>query len=102
MDEKCHVIPIIKEVVLEDAEHTQAITLVVSGMGCINCAHRVHNSLIDHPGVVKAKVSHVTAIAEVTYLPTKISLPQLIDRVSAAGDSRHTYRVVRSVSGGAP
>jgi copper chaperone CopZ len=101
MDDKCHVISFNKEVVVEGNEPTQAITLQVTGMGCVNCANRVHNSLIDHPGVVKAEVSHVTANAEITYIPTKVSVPQLIRMVAEAGDYRHTYRAVPFEAGGA-
>ena len=100
MDDKCHVIPFNKEVIVEGNEQTQAITLFVSGMGCVNCANRVHNILIDHLGVLTADVSHVIGTAKVTYIPTKISVPKLIDLVAEAGDHRHIYRVVRSEAGG--
>ena len=101
MDDKCHVILFNKDVVLEDTEHAQAITLHVTGMGCVNCANRVHNRLIDHPAVVKAEVSHVTGKAEVTFIPTKASVPQLIAMVAGAGDHRHTYRAMTFEVGGA-
>jgi copper chaperone CopZ len=100
MHDKCHVIPFSKEVVLEPNEKTQAITLEVIGMGCINCANRVHNGLVDHPGVVKAEVSHITGTAEVTYVPAKVSVPQLIVMVARAGDYRHTYRAIPWEAGG--
>ena len=100
MDDKCHVILFTKEVVLEEAEQIQAITLDVTGMGCINCAIRVHNGLIDHPGVVKADVSHVTGKAEVIYIPAKVSAPQLIGMVAEAGDHRHTYGAALFEAGG--
>ena len=92
--DKCHVIHINKEAALEEAVQVQGITLYVTGMGCINCANRVHNRLIDHPGVVKAEVSHETSEAEVTYIPTKVSVSELIAMVAEAGDHRHTYNAV--------
>lgn len=101
MDDKCHVTRFDKTVIVEGNEETQAITLYVAGMGCVNCANRVHNGLIDHLGILKAEVSHVIGTAEVTYISTKVSVPELIDLVSAAGDHRHTYRVVHSEAGGA-
>jgi len=100
MDEKCHVIPFNKEVILEDVEQLRVITLYITGMGCINCANRVHNRLIDHPGVVKAEVNHVTGKAEVTYILTKASVPQLIAMVAGAGDHRHTYSASQFEAGG--
>jgi copper chaperone CopZ len=100
MDDKCHVTRFNKEVVLEETEQAQAITLRVTGMGCVHCANRVHNRLVDHPGVVKAEVSHVTGKAEITYIPAKVSVPQLIDRVTQAGDHRHTYRAALFEVGG--
>ena len=101
MDDKCHVILFNKDIVLDDTEHTQVITLHVTGMGCVNCANRVHNRLIDHPGVVVAEVSHITAKAEVTYIPTKVSVPQLLGLIAGAGDNRHMYRAVPLELGGA-
>ena len=100
MHDKCHVILFNKEVALEETEQTQAITLNVTGMGCINCANRVHNGLIDHPGVVSAEVSHMTGKAQVNYIPAKVSLPQLIVMVARAGDYRHTYRAIPWEAGG--
>lgn len=101
MDDKCHVTFFNKEVVLEETEQAQAITLQVTGMGCIHCASRVHNSLVDHPGVIKAEVSHVTGKAAVTYLPAKIDVPHLIGMVAEAGDNQHTYRATPFEVGGA-
>jgi copper chaperone CopZ len=92
MDDRCHVVLINKEATLGESEQVQAIALHVMGMGCVNCANRVHNSLIDHPGVVRVEVSHMTGKAEVTYIPAKVNIPQLISRVAQAGDHRHTYR----------
>ncbi len=92
MDDKCHVTFFNKEVVLEKDEQARVITLLVTGMGCMNCANRVHNSLIDHPGVVTAEVSHVTGNAEVTYIPAKVDVSHLIGMVAEASDSRHTYK----------
>ena len=100
MDDKCHVTLSNKEVLLEDTEQLRVITLHITGMGCINCANRVHNSLIDHPGVVRAEVNHVTGEAEVTYILTKASVPQLIAMVAGAGDHRHTYRASQFEAGG--
>lgn len=100
MDDKCHVTRFNKEVVLEETDQAQAITLHVTGMGCVNCANRVHNRLIDHPGVVVAEVSHITSKAEVTYIPTEVSVPQLLGMVAGAGDHRHTYRAVLFDVGG--
>lgn len=96
MDDKCHVVLFTKEVVLEAAEETQVITLYITGMGCFNCANRVHNSLIGHPSVIAAAVSHVMGKAEVAFIPAKVSIPQLIRMVERASDHWHTYRAVGS------
>jgi copper chaperone CopZ len=94
MDDKCHVTRANKEVIVDETEHTKVTTLYVTGMGCVNCANRVHNSLIDHPGVIKAEVSHVTAQADVTYIPAKVDVSRLLHLVEAAGDNRHSYWAV--------
>ena len=92
MDDKCHVILFNKEVVLEEADQVKRITLDITGMGCIHCANRVHNSLIDHPGIVRAEVSHMTGKAEVIYIPTKVDVSHLIGIVAEASDNRHSYK----------
>ncbi len=100
MHDKCHVILFNKEVALKETEQTQAITMNVTGMGCINCANRIHNGLIDHPGVIAAEVSQVTGKADVTYIPDRVTVSQLISMVAGAGDYRHTYRAVLGEAGG--
>jgi len=97
MDDKCHVILFNKEVVLEEADQVQRITLDITGMGCTYCANRVHNSLIDHPGIVRAEVSHMTGKAEVIYIPTKVDVSHLIDIVAQASDNRHSYKALFSI-----
>ena len=92
MTDNCHVTRLNKQVILEANAEVETITLHVTGMGCPNCANRVHNRLIDHPGVVEAEVDHETGKAEVAYLPAKINISQLISLVAKAGDNHHTYQ----------
>jgi copper chaperone CopZ len=100
MSNECHVIPFNKEASLDDINQGQLIILQVTGMGCIHCAARVHNSLIDHPGVIQANVSHETGCADIIYLPVKVSVKQLIERVTDASDGRHIYRATVFEAGG--
>lgn len=93
MDDKCQVVRTSKEVIVDETVETQVATLYITGMGCVNCANRVYNSLIAHPGVVKAEVSHVNAQADVTYIPAKVDVSLLLNLVEAAGDNRHSYWV---------
>lgn len=92
MTDNCHVTRFNKDIVLQPNEQVETITLEVTGMGCPHCANRVHNRLIDHPGVVEAEVDHETGKAEVAYLPAKINVSQLIGLVAEAGDNHHTYQ----------
>ncbi len=101
MTDNCHVTRFDKEVALEPNEQVTSTMLYITGMGCPNCANRVHNRLIDHPGVVKAEVDHETGKAEVTYLPTKITISELVQLVAEAGDGHHAYGVVLVRAGGA-
>lgn len=96
MTDICHVTPYNKEVIIEPSEQVTSIMLHVTGMGCPNCANRVHNRLIDHPGVVKAEIDHETGIAVIIYLPDKVSVAHLVGLVGEAGDQRHTYSAVLS------
>jgi copper chaperone CopZ len=94
MDDKCHVPLFVKNVSVEPAQPFEVITLYVTGMGCVNCANRVHNRLIDHPAVIEANVNHTTGEAVVTFLPEQIIISDLIVLVAEAGDYRHTYRAM--------
>lgn len=93
MDENCYVEPIYKDVVSADQlQKADTATLVVWGMGCENCATRVHNSLLSLDGVYGVDVYLNMALAEVIYDRKKISTNDLISAVSRAGNnSRHEY-----------
>jgi copper chaperone CopZ len=91
MDKNCHVDYLDKERISDNAEEATTIALIVLGMGCINCANRVHNKLISHPAVLEAEVSHVTGTAEISYIPSQVTLEGLVALVADAGDERHRY-----------
>jgi Cd2+/Zn2+-exporting ATPase len=92
MDETCHVDSIEKTPSAEEREAVQTILLAIRGMGCPNCAARVHNSLLSLNGVVDAHVDHTTGMAEVDFNPNLTSLPALVNAVAqAGGDGRHAY-----------
>lgn len=94
MDENCYVEPIYKETV-GDAEprNAEIALMAVWGMGCVNCATRVRNSLLMLEGVTSVDVYLNMALAEVCYDNRKIAAQQLVDAVSRAGnDGRHHYR----------
>jgi copper chaperone CopZ len=91
MDENCHVDRINKEAEIASNEALETINLRVMGMGCVNCSNRVHNTLISHHGVIRAEVSHVLGEAEIAYLPSHISMQELIALVADAGDGKHRY-----------
>jgi copper chaperone CopZ len=93
MAENCHVEPFQKTPTIEEQKTTTSAVLVVSGMGCPNCAARVRNSLLSLSGVVEAQVILETGLAEVTYNPDLADVPVLLNAVAQAGaDGRHHYR----------
>ena len=94
MEENCYVEPIYKNTPsTEQLENAQQITLTVSGMGCPNCANRVHNKLISLEGVYGVDVYLHMALAVIIFDKNKLSPNQLIGAVSQAGnDGRHDYR----------
>lgn len=95
MDDNCHVDPIQKTATSEEREMVRRILLTVRGMGCPNCAMRVHNSLIALTGVVTAYVDHTTGTAEVEFNPHMVVIPALVGAVAQAGnDGRHAYSAV--------
>lgn len=100
MDENCEVKPLHKKVTAEEYQKTRLALLAVTGMGCPNCATRVHNSLIALQGVTNVLVNHITGSAQVTFNPDLIAFPALIEAVSQAGnDGRHAYRATPTNTG---
>jgi copper chaperone CopZ len=95
MDENCHVEPLHKKVTLAEYQKTRLALLAVQGMGCPNCAARVHNSLIALHGVTDVRVDHLTGNAQVTFNPDVVAFPALLAAVAQAGnDGRHAYRAM--------
>lgn len=91
--ENCHVEPVVKQpsnVEMEQVEHAR---LVIQGMGCVNCAARVRNSLVKREGVLDAQVDHFSGTARVAFNPSLIATEGLERAVAeAGGDGRHEYR----------
>lgn len=95
MNNHCHVDIVQKTVSTEELDSIKKIVLTVQGMGCPNCAARVHNSLIVLKGVTNAYVDHNRGVAEVEFNPDMVSIPAFIDAVADAGnDGHHKYAVI--------
>ncbi|MBI1854714.1 MAG: heavy-metal-associated domain-containing protein [Chloroflexi bacterium] len=93
MDENCYVEPIDKTTPEDQIRKADSALLAVSGMGCENCATRVHNSLLSLDGVYEAEVYLNMAMAEISYDGKKIAKEMLVEAVARAGnDGRHEYR----------
>lgn len=91
--ENCHVEPIFKKPTSHEMGQVKHARLLVQGMGCVNCAARVRNSLISQEGVLDAQVDHFTGNANVTFNPTLIGPTELEHAVAqAGGDGHHEYR----------
>lgn len=89
----CHVERLEKEVNSEALRSAQVSVLAVAGMGCPNCALRVHNSLLLVPGVYQVEVDLEPARAIVRWDPTVVQPDTLIEAVSrAAVGTHHDYR----------
>ncbi len=92
MDENCHVEPGIQETKADEFENAETILLAVSGMGCINCANRIRNSLLSVNGVIFAYVDPTAGMAQVAFNPEQAGSGDLIDAVArAGGDGHHEY-----------
>jgi len=92
MEEQCHVEPIQKDASVDDLSEARIVGLTVRGMGCVNCATRVRNSLLALNGVVSADVDWERGLALVDYVPAKTSVDAVLLAVAAAGnDGHHNY-----------
>jgi len=93
MGENCYVEPIRKTATDDEQQTVTTALLAVWGMGCPNCAARVHNSLIALTGVVEAYVDPTAAMAQVNFNPNLTNISALVESVAQAGnDGRHEYR----------
>lgn len=93
MDGHCHVDTLNKTPTAEEQAQIRTVVLAVWGMGCPNCAARVHNSLVSVRGVTAAFVDHQAGAAEVFYNPGLTDTAALVQAVArAGGDGRHEYR----------
>ncbi len=92
MEDHCHVEPMQKVSTADEQKDTELALLSVWGMGCINCANRVRNSLLSLHGVFDAYVDHTAGIAQVSFNPNLETVDNLISAIAqAGGDGRHTY-----------
>ena len=88
----CHVPRYTKQIDESDLAHTYSAFLLVQGMGCPNCAMRVHNSLLKLDGVLSVEVDLERALVHVLFNPSRAVVPSLANAVAAAGnDGRHHY-----------
>lgn len=95
MSEHCHVEPVQKIASDEELAACTTATLLVSGLGCPNCAARVRNGLLSINGAIEAHVDHTLGIVKVMFNPDLTTISALIDAVAQAGrDGRHEYRAV--------
>ncbi|RME80217.1 MAG: heavy-metal-associated domain-containing protein [Caldilineae bacterium] len=91
-DSDCYVPPLEKQVDASDITHAYSAFLVVRGMGCPNCARRVHNSLLQLDGVYAVEIDLERALAHVLFNPSRTPVGALATAVAAAGnDGRHHY-----------
>ncbi len=76
----------------ENVERLDVVVLRVAGMGCVNCANRVHNGLVSADGVLSAQVDLTSATAIVRIDARRIRAESLLPLVVDAGRaSRHRY-----------
>ena len=92
-DPNCHVEIFHKAFDENDVSKISRASLSVEGMGCHNCAIRVHNAILRLPGINWVDVDLETSTAIVAYNSELISPQQFIAAVAEAGnDGHHNYR----------
>jgi copper chaperone CopZ len=92
MEHDCRVEPIQKVASVDEQEQIELALLSVWGMGCPNCANRVHNSVIALYGVTEASVDHAAGLAQVSYNPALVKIDSMISAIRGAGrDGQHAY-----------
>lgn len=93
MDCSVYVKPVEKLVSPVDYEEARMVMLAVDGMGCTNCATRIHNSLMSVDGVLEAHVYYNLQLAEVIFDPGNTSPADFVQAISHAGNNgQHNYQ----------
>lgn len=92
-DSNCHVDLIHKPFDEKDCSEITEASLLISGMGCPNCAIRVRNALIQLDGVNWVNIDLASGKAQVAFDATKISAEQFMPAVASADlQGRHHYQ----------
>lgn len=101
----CHV-ELVSAATEARGRRTSAIDLFITGMGCPNCAIRVHNAIVSVPGVTAARVRLVPPIATVRFVAGQVTAEQLAAAVTGAamvsGHEYHAYEMDRSARRNVP
>lgn len=91
--EGCHVERVEPRHPRKAPDRTETALLGVAGMGCVNCANRVHNGLVRVPGVLHVKVELAIGVVRIEYDPDRTELATMLAAVGEAGrSSGHRYR----------
>ena len=91
----CHVDPVERRVTESERREARALHLSVAGMGCVNCANRVRNALMQVGDVVDVEVDVIAGLATVWHRAGRVRTEALVDAVADAGRmSHHRYLAV--------
>ncbi len=70
---------------ISDRETARRVDIPITGMTCAACASRIEKQLSQQPGVDKCSVNFGTATATVSYDPSRIDVPTLVQTVKDVG-----------------
>lgn len=93
--ENCHVEPLRKPLDRKALASARVAFLIVAGMGCPNCATRVHNALLRRDGVLYVDVSLARGTAAVAFRPEQMTTENLLTAVAGAGDKTGHHYLAR-------
>lgn len=80
---------------------TEVLLFGIDGMGCTNCANRIHNALVRLAGVVDVDVALAWRAARVEYDPERTGPAVLVQAIEEAGrTSGHRYAAAPLPAGG--
>jgi copper chaperone CopZ len=69
----------------EDVAHDQLAVIKIEGMHCHRCEQSIQKALTSQPGVREVEVDFPTGQASVLFDKDKVSVRQLMDKVTEAG-----------------
>jgi copper chaperone CopZ len=89
------VTPLAPRVPPEALEGCAVVCLAIAEMECPDCANRIRNALLAHPGILEAEMDARAALAHVWHDPARVGVSEILSIVTVLGEgTQHRFLAV--------